>query len=400
MLYGYSAMSSEMYADQAAGDRARSRSRASPGEGSLSAVNGKADFFRLFTEGDELYEAMLSAIGAAQRSIRLETFIFAADEIGWRFAKAMAERARSGVDVRFHFDSSGAATGASPELNQYMIDAGVKLKWYHPWTWRHPSHYFQRNHRKMLVLDEHELFLGGSNIILENSRALCGEGRTRDTDVAVSDGLASQAAALFDWTWAHPEAAYRNARAVKVPPLDPSTCPSSSGIYYNKIARLYALLIGRAARRVYVTNPYFCPGSRVEQALRRAAKRGVDVRLLVPRNSDPPFVGWLTRSSYISLMKSGVRVYEYLPPRKLHAKSIAIDDEWSVIGSANLDHWGLVANHELVLVTRDRKLGRELRGAFLQDLDRSEEVQLAKWGDRGLRERALEAVGWLGRKLL
>jgi cardiolipin synthase len=99
-------------------------------------------------------------------------------------------------------------------------------------------------------------------------------------------------------------------------------------------------------------------------------------------------------------MKSGIRVYEYLPPRKLHAKSIAIDDEWSIVGSANLDHWGLVANHELVLVARDRKLGCELRGAFLQDLERSEEVQLTQWEDRGLRERALEAVGWIGRKLL
>jgi cardiolipin synthase len=103
---------------------------------------------------------------------------------------------------------------------------------------------------------------------------------------------------------------------------------------------------------------------------------------------------------YTCLMKSGIRVYEYLPPRKLHAKSIAIDDEWSIIGSANLDHWGLVANHELVLVARDRKLGSELRGAFLQDLERSEEVQLAEWEDRGLRERLLEAVGWIGRKLL
>jgi cardiolipin synthase len=281
-----------------------------------------------------------------------------------------------------------------------MIDAGVKLKWYHPWTWRHPSHYFQRNHRKMLVLDEHELFLGGSNIILENSRALCGEGRTRDTDVAVSDGLSQQAAALFDWMWAHPETAHKNERALKVLAPDPSECPSLAGLYHNKIARLYALLIGRAVRSVYVTNPYFCPGSRVELVLRRAAERGVDVRLLVPRNSDPPFVGWLTRSSYTCLMKSGIRVYEYLPPRKLHAKSIAIDDEWSIIGSANLDHWGLVANHELVLVARDRKLGRELRDVFLQDLERSEEVQPAKWKDRGSRERALEAIGWIGRKLL
>jgi cardiolipin synthase len=389
-----------MYVEQAADDRTRGRAGGSLDEQLLLAVNDKTNFFRLFAEGDELYEAMLSAIGAAQRSIRLETFIFAADEIGWRFAKALAEKARAGVDVRFHFDSRGAATGASVDLHQYMINAGIKLKWYHPWTWRHPSHYFQRNHRKMLVIDEQGLFLGGSNIILENSRALYGEARTRDTDVTVMDGLARQAAALFDWTWAHPEKAHKNGRAVKEPAPDPSACPSLAGLYHNKIARLYALLIRRAVRRVYVTNPYFCPGSGVERALRGAAKRGVDVRVLVPRNSDPPIVGWLTRSSYACLMKSGVRVYEYLPPRKLHAKSIAIDDEWSIIGSANLDAWSLVANHELVLVARDQKLGRELRNAFSQDLERSEEVQPAKWADRDLRERVLESIGWMARKLL
>jgi cardiolipin synthase len=252
----------------------------------------------------------------------------------------------------------------------------------------------------MLVIDERELFLGGSNIVLENSRALYGEQRTRDTDVMVRDGLAQQAAGLFDWTWAHPEKAYKSGRAVKEPPSDPALGPSLAGLYHKKIARLHTLLIERAACRIYVTNPYFCPGSRVERALRRAAERGVDVRVLVPRNSDPPFVGWLTRSSYTCLMKSGIRVYEYLPPRKLHAKSIAIDDDWSIIGSTNLDHWGLVINHELVLVARDRKLGRELRDAFTQDLEHSEEVQPAKWADRGSRERVLEAIGWMARKVL
>ena len=356
-----------------------------------SGVNGDIGRFRLFTEGDHLYEAMLSAIGAAQSSIRLETFIFAADEIGWQFAKALAAKATAGVDVRFHFDAYGSATGASTDLYQYMENAGVKLKWYHLWNWWQPTRYLQRNHRKLLVIDEQELFLGGSNIILENSLALSGEGRTRDTDVMVTGELARQAAQLFDWTWDHPEKAHKQARAVRA--------PERSGLYHNHMATLHALTIGRAARCVYVTGPYFCPGSRVERALRRSAQRGVDVRLLIPRNSDPHYVGWMTRSAYCSLINSGVRVYEYLPPRKLHAKSVVIDDQ-SIIGSANLDHLGLFTNHELVLVARDRRLGSELRDRFFQDLQRSEEVQLAAWAERGLRERLLETIGWVARKLL
>jgi hypothetical protein len=98
---------------------------------------------RLFTEGDNLHEAMISAIEAAQRSIRLEVFIFAADEIGWRFARALASKALAGVEVRFHFDSRGAATGYSADLFREMMAAGVKLKWYRPWSWRHPTRFFR-----------------------------------------------------------------------------------------------------------------------------------------------------------------------------------------------------------------------------------------------------------------
>jgi cardiolipin synthase len=354
--------------------------------------NGSLGRLRLFTEGDHLYEAMLSAIGSARSSIRLETFIFAADETGWRFAKALGAKAMAGVDVRFHFDAYGSATGASPDLYRYMENAGVKLKWFHPWTLWQPTRYLQRNHRKLLVIDEEELFLGGSNIILENSFALYGEARTRDTDVMVTGELARQAAALFDWTWDHPEKRHKQARAVRA--------PERSGLYHNNMATLHALAIGRATGCVYVTGPYFCPGSRVERALRRSAKRGVDVRLLIPRNSDPHYVGWMTRSAYCSLMKAGVRVYEYLPPRKLHAKSVVIDDQWSIIGSANLDHFGLFANRELVLVARDGRLANELRDRYFQDLQRSEEVQLAAWAERGPRERLLETIGWVARKLL
>ncbi|MBI4524150.1 MAG: hypothetical protein HY695_10105 [Deltaproteobacteria bacterium] len=117
-------------------------------------LRGGSGSFRLFTEGDDLHDAMISAIEAAQRSIRLEVFIFAADEVGWRFARALSAKARTGVEVCFHFDSRGAATGYSSALFRAMVAAGVKLKWYHPWSWRHPSHYFQRNHRKLLVIDE------------------------------------------------------------------------------------------------------------------------------------------------------------------------------------------------------------------------------------------------------
>ena len=367
-------------------------------------LKGGSGSFRLFTEGDDLHDAMISAIEAAQRSIRLEVFIFAADEVGWRFARAFSAKARTGVEVRFHFDSRGAATRYSSDLFREMVAAGVKLKWYRPWNWRHPSHYFQRNHRKLLVIDEQELFLGGFNIRLENSRALYGEGRQRDTHVSVRGELARYAAILFDQLWDHPERSGDDVEAIAedISEFDALQVPNFSCLVWKRIACCYARLLGRSVRHVYITTPYFCPGSIVEKAARQAAKRGVDVRLLVPRYSDPPFVGWLTRSSYTRLMADGVRIYEYLPPPrgKLHAKTAVIDDEWSVIGSSNLDHLSLFVNHELVLVARDRELGSALREQFYRDLADASEVQSSAWAERGWAERGLEAIGWTARKLL
>ena len=184
--------------------------------------------FRLFTEGDDLYEAMITAIRGARRSIRLESFIFAADEIGWRFASALSAGARAGVAVRFHFDSRGARTGFWPDLVREMLEAGVVLKWYRPWSWRHPSRYFHRDHRKLLVIDEQDLFLGGFNIRLENARSLYGEGRTRDTHVSVKGELARQAVVLFDRMWDDPEHPYVGAPAQTFrPPGERLTCGCS-----------------------------------------------------------------------------------------------------------------------------------------------------------------------------
>jgi cardiolipin synthase len=368
----------------------------------VSDLNGGNGSLRLFTEGDDLHDAMIAAIDSAQRSIRLEVFIFAADEVGWRFARALSARARTGVEVRFHFDSRGAATGYSADLFQEMVNAGVKLKWYRPWSWRHPSRYFQRNHRKLLVIDEQELFLGGFNIRRENSRSLFGEGRQRDTHIWVKGELARHGAALFDQMWYDPEHPYADVASEEASVFDPLIVPNFACLGWKRIACLYAGLIQNSARHVYITTPYFCPGSIVARFARNAARRGVDVRLLVPRYSDPPFVGWLTRSGYTSLMTDGVRIYEYLPPPrgKLHAKTALIDDEWCIVGSPNLDHLSLLVNHELLLIARDRTLGEALREQYRRDLADAAEVQANAWARRGWAERFLEALGWTARKLL
>lgn len=356
--------------------------------------------FRLFTEGDDLYEAMLASIRASRRTIRLESFIFAADAVGGRFAQALADRARSGVDVRFHFDARGGAFRPSRRLYDELVQSGVRLKWYHPWRWRRPSTYFRRNHRKLLVIDDAEAFLGGFNIRLENSRALFGDARQRDTHVSVRGELVTRAALLFDRLWEDAEAPHPGAIPDAATEVEALLVPNSSRRCQQRLACLLGGLIAGARRDVYLTTPYVCPGTILVDAIRTAAARGVDVRLLVPRLSDPPITGWATRAAYADLLDVGARVFEYRPPRKLHAKTWVIDGEWAVVGSANLDHLSLFVNLELVLAARDPDLGEALGAQYQRDLLDADEIQPSAWRARGWSERGLEMVGRTLRKFL
>jgi cardiolipin synthase len=123
------------------------------------------------------------------------------------------------------------------------------------------------------------------------------------------------------------------------------------------------------------------------------------VRLLVPRQGDPAVAGWATRAAYESLLAAGVRIFEYRP-RKLHAKTSVIDDEWAIVGSANLDHLSLFVNQELVLIARDPELAKDLCAEYHRDLEGTSEVSLSKWRRRGLVERGLETIGRAARSIL
>lgn len=119
------------------------------------------DGIRLFTEGDTLYAAMLASIRGARHAVRMESYIFASDEIGWQFAEALAERAAAGIDVRLHLDAAGAWHSSSLALQRHLRDRGVRVRWFHRWHWRQPLRYNRRNHRKLLVVDEHTAYVGG-----------------------------------------------------------------------------------------------------------------------------------------------------------------------------------------------------------------------------------------------
>jgi len=209
---------------------------------------------------------MLSAIASARRNIKLESYIFADDEIGWRFAEALAERARNGVEVRVLMDATASLFWSSRRLGRYMHNQGVHLRYFHRWSWRSPFRYNRRDHRKMLIVDEKQLFLGGFNIHRESSLLVYGEERWRDTHLGISGDLAAEASKLYDAFW-HGKLDRMPKMVSKVSALIPNNTP----LCRQPLHCLYMDGFQRAKTSIYLTTPYFVPDYRTMQALMAAA---------------------------------------------------------------------------------------------------------------------------------
>lgn len=351
--------------------------------------------FQLFTEGDTLYEAMIGAIAQAEDEVAMESYIFAADEVGWRFAEALADQARSGVRVRLHLDAAGSLFRASQRLDRFLRVGGVELRWFHRWHWAHPLRYNQRNHRKLLVVDGQQAFLGGFNIHRENSKALYGERRWRDTHVAMTGPLVRQASNAFRSLW--------NGRPwqsdLAAEPPSAVVLPNKSTECQHRLHCIFASMFGAARRHIEVTTPYLVPDEWTLRALEHAAWRGVDVRVLVPQKGDIAPVHWIAQRIHARLLRKGVRVFAY-QPRLLHAKTLSVDGDWVSVGTANMDYRSLFVNHELNLCARAPSLAAALEKQFEADLTDAEEFDASSAPRQPLADRLLAPLAWAARRLL
>lgn len=354
-----------------------------------------SDSLHLFTEGDDLYDAMLASISQARQDIRLESYIFADDEIGWRFAEVLAQRARAGVGVRIHLDAAGTLLRGGKRFERYLCRHGARVKWFHRWSWLDPLRYNRRHHRKLLVIDGTEVFLGGFNIHRESSRSIVGDKRWRDAHIRFGNDLAVQASEMFDsfWNgsihWSPP----KNGRFTSV--LVPN---HSSRCRYIQNC-IFTSRFASAQQFIYMSTPYFVPDYRTQKALMEAAIHGVDVRVLVPGETNIPLTRWAAHALYPSLLQAGVRIYEYLP-RLMHAKTVVVDGTWGTVGSSNFDYRSFFLNYELNLVTRDNILCRKLEEQFLEDLLQAEEVKFDRWVNRSWDAHLYESIGWIARRWL
>jgi len=313
-----------------------------------------------YFEGDMLYSAMLQKIKRAQYEILLESYIFTSDTIGRKFIDALNEKASQNLAIRLHFDAVGSNYFQHGLSLRKKLDRRIEVKWFHRWNWRRPLQFNIRNHRKLLIVDTQVVFTGGFNIHQECSRARYGEKRWRDTHVMIESEIANLFVRYFDNLWFKKREAYLGPfGSIDLLPNITRKCR-----YLFRCRLTY--LIKTAEKSILCTTPYFVPDEFILKALVTAAQRGVKVNLLVPYESDHPIVNVLAKQYYARLLQAGIQVNAYLP-RMLHAKTLVVDNQTVIIGSANIDYRSFFINHELVCLFNSKRLAKELTEAFIND---------------------------------
>ena len=365
---------------------------------------------RLLFGGGEAYPAMLEAIASARSEVLFETYLWASDENGRRFVDAVCIKAQEGVQIRCIIDGAGSFGFDGNDIDR-MRGAGVRLAVFHPvGPWRRRWGWQVRDHRKLLIVDGRVAFAGGMNIGNDYAPVDWGGRGWNDVHAVLEGPVLRDLLRLFDLSWRTSAPwNFEPAHEARRPALEPVPV-------HGATTRVQALAVGRflgrqliqhqiqhafsaARERIWIESAYFIPNRALRGSLKRAARRGVDVRVIVPRNSDVPGLADASRFTWASLLRAGVHLFEWTPGM-LHAKTLCIDGEWSMVGSYNLDARSLHYNWEITLAVLDRDTAARLEEKFTGDLKASEPVDPARWRRRGFLQKLRERFFYFFRVLL
>ena len=362
---------------------------------------------RLLQDGPDTYRAMFAAILAARDHINMETYILEDDEVGRRFADALIEKQRQGVQVNLIYDSAGTL-GTPAEFFEHLRASGIRTLEFNPVnpaTAKAGWDVNQRDHRKLLIIDGQTVFLGGINISSVysggSSRRQSKAGPDeqlpwRDTDLQIDGPVVAEFQKLFLATWQAQQGEPLAPRNF-YPPLQPQgnevvrAIGSSPDDAFSLIYVTMLSAINSAETEVWLTNAYFVPDPQLLAALKTAASRGVDVRIIVPGSTDSALVFHAGRSYYDELLHAGVKIFER-SDALMHAKTAVIDGVWSTVGSTNLDWRSFLHNQEVNAVVLGTEFGDRMRAAFTRDVEQSDQITLEKWRHRPTSVRIKERL--------
>jgi cardiolipin synthase len=353
----------------------------------------------ILLNGKQTFPAMLKAIRSARKSITYAQYLFQDGAIAYELAKAFAERCRAGVQVKLLIDSHGGSK-VPEDIPEMVTQAGCQWEWFRriklfqfitPWEL---LRYNYRNHRRILVIDGRIGFTGGHGV----SDAWTGDGRTedhwRDTDVRVEGPIVRQLQAAFVDSWRETTGSGLGGE-IYFPVLE------AKGDVYTQVVKsspfggsfqtymLFLLSITSARKSIHISNPYFLPDERMQEALLKAVKRGVRVVALLPGKIDHKLVYWASRKGFEPLLLGGIEIFEY-QAGLMHAKTMIVDGVWATVGSTNLDNRSFALNEEINLVVYNRAVAGRLERAFAEDLKYAKKLMYEEWKARPWREKFLE----------
>jgi len=324
-------------------------------------------------------EAMLELITGARRTIHFENYIIRDDHTGRRFAAALEDRARAGVQVRVLYDAFGSI-GTSRRFWRELRRAGAEVRVFGPLLTSGLFQLLSRDHRKLIVVDGREAMMGGLCIGDEwAGDPVRGRLPWRDTMLCVRGPGVAVLEASFARVWATTGAALPpDALVPASEPCGTSALRVIDGVpAQSRAYRAVQMLAAAAQERLWITDAYLVAPPPLYASLVDAARGGVDVRLLLPGTSDIPVVRTFTRIGYRDLLRAGARIFEYRGPM-LHAKTLVVDREWGRIGSTNLNISSLLGNYELDIIAECDTLTEALAAQFRHDAAQSREIVLVQ----------------------
>ncbi|SFB93610.1 cardiolipin synthase [Massilia yuzhufengensis] len=366
----------------------------------------------LLFDGPATMRDMMNAARDAKTSINLETYIFDQDPIGLQFADILIEKRRQGVVVNIMAD--GVGTLATPkEFFERLRAAGINVLIFNPVDpTKRPGNWQlnNRDHRKIMIVDGKVGFTGGINISetyanssLFRSKQKAGTADKnkvgwRDTHIRIEGPAVATLQWAFIDNWVRQDAGELPAvdyfPRLKVEGDKVLRVLATSPDRDSEIYKSLMIAMNEAKQSIHVTSAYFVPDQQIVDALIAAAKRGVDVKLVLPGVSDHDLIKYAGQAFYDQLLSGGVKIFQ-LQVAVLHAKTAVIDGIWSTIGSANIDRRSFIHNYELNVVVLDPAFGRAMESAFNEDLRDSKEVTLEQWRHRPWKDRLREMMGRL-----
>jgi len=342
----------------------------------------------IYRQASPYFDNVLHAISNAQSQIDMETYIFEVDAIGEKISHALIQAAQRGVVVRLLVDGMGVNIDFV-HIAKQLRTAGAQVRIHRPLPWHFQQWSFslssikgiqkfwyllsyinQRNHRKILIIDQESIWLGSINISQKHLLRAHGGENWRDTAIELHQVSTQAAQSVFDLSWNKWK---RKAKKRLAQTILPSPFLFNFTRLLRQTQRRQLLSrISLAENHIWITNAYFVPDSKLLQALVSASKKGIDVRIVLPYQSDVFFMPWAASFFYEQLLNAGARIYEY-QTGILHAKTLIIDD-WASIGSSNFNRRSLLHDLEVDYTLQLKESINQLEHDFLDDIKHSEEL--------------------------